>query len=119
MTRTLPLRTMIRHFSHLFLTDGLTCIRLLQLPRRTRFVFNYSSALGVVLTEFDRDFIAFQDASDCVAYRKRHVTQHVALILDSHPKERPWQHFYHNCRELSTFFFVATHFCVKFPNLFP
>ena len=78
-------------------------------------MFDYSSAFRVVLTEFDRDLVTFQYASDCVAYRKRHVTQHVALILDSHPKERPWQHFYHNCRELSTFFFVATHFSVKFP----
>ena len=29
MTRTRPFLTMIRHFSHLLFTDGLTCIRLL------------------------------------------------------------------------------------------
>ncbi len=29
MTRTRPFLTMIRHFSHRFFTDGLTCIRLL------------------------------------------------------------------------------------------
>lgn len=84
MTRTLPLRTMIRHFSHLFFTDGLTCIRLLQLPRRTRFVFNYSYAFWAVLTESDRANGLFQHAFDGVAHIRRRVTLNAAPVLDTH-----------------------------------
>ena len=87
MTRTRPFLTIIRHFSHLFLTDGLTCIRLLLLPRRTRSMFNNSSALGVVLREFDSDSVTFQHTSNSVPYRQRHVAQHVTLVLSSNPKE--------------------------------
>ena len=50
MTRTRPFRTMIRHFSHRFLTDGLTCIRLLLCVRASsvRFV---RAELGTLFTE--------------------------------------------------------------------
>lgn len=93
MTRTRPFLTMIRHFSHLFLTDGLTCIRLLLLPRRTRSMFNYSAALRVVLREFDSDLVTLQNASNCVPYGYRDVAQHFAPVLGFNSKKRPRQHF--------------------------
>ena len=78
MTRTLPLRTIIRHFSHLFLTDGLTCIRLLQLPRRTRFVFSSYFALGPHSEEVDRDSV-LPTRFESFERSKRHVLQRRAL----------------------------------------
>jgi len=50
-------------------------------------MFNNSSALGVVLREFDSDSVTFQHTSNSVPYRQRHVAQHVTLVLSSNPKE--------------------------------
>lgn len=114
MTLTRPFLTIMRHFSHRFLIDGLTCIRLLLLPRRTRSMFNYSSALRVVLRKFDGDPVTLQDTSECTAHGYSDVAQHIASVLGCHPKERPRQHFYHFCDELSTFFSIGTHFFFDF-----
>ncbi len=85
MTRTRPFLTMIRHFSHLLFTDGLTCIRLLLfpsfhpvhcdplgvrlLPRRTRSVLDDSSSLWVVLREFHSDQVTLENPTHGVPHR--------------------------------------------------
>ncbi len=78
MTRTRPFLTMIRHFSHLLFTDGLTCIRLLLwtgyhparlLPRRARSVLDDSSSLWVVLRKLHSDEVTFENPTHGVPHR--------------------------------------------------
>ena len=90
MTR--PLRLMILHLSHIFLTDGLTFI--LPPPKRFdnvsrllfvvhKFLFKTigdSSAREVVGRQLDCDFVAGQDSDEVHADFPRHVRQNFVAV---------------------------------------
>jgi hypothetical protein len=102
MTR--PWRLIIRHFSHIFLTDGLTFIAALSLSFVT---IRYPASIEIVGRQLHHDSVSGQDPDVVHPHLAGNVSQYFVAVVEFDPKHGVGKGFYYLSLNLNSVFLLG------------
>src|SRR5580698_3075793 len=105
ITRTLPWRRMILHFSQIFFTEGLTFTLTCPFSRQSLVSISYSAVGQIVGRQLHEHAVSGKDTNEVHPDFSRNVREYAVSRCQLYFKHRVWQRLYDGAFDLDRFFF--------------